>query len=345
MKPLTVLGLGLTAVLTLRAIARRKTFDFHGRVVFVTGGGRGLGLAVARELGRRGASLALCSRSEVELTIAREEFAGAGVPVATRVCDVRDADAVKATVAAFEAELGAIDVVVNVAGVIEVGPIDALTLADYRDAIDTNLFGGIHTTEAVRESMVRRREGRIVNVTSLGGKIPIPHLLPYSTSKFAFVGYSEGLRTELARYGVVVTTIVPGLMRTGSPPQATFAGQPEKEYAMFAPSDSLPFTSVSAETARTGDRRGVRARRGRARDLVAGAGRHPRLRARAATRRALSRDVRSRAAGRRRQHGASPRREERVGADGAGLPAHERDARRVPPGARDDRPRPLEARS
>lgn len=249
MKPLVSLGLAVSAVLLLRRIARPRRFDFSGRVAMISGGARGLGLGVARELARRGAKLALFSRSKIELDAAREEFERAGVRVAVRVCDVRDAVAVRDAVTAFEAELGPIDVVVNVAGVIEVGPIDALTLADYRDAVDTNLFGGIHTVEAVRERMMLRREGRIVNITSLGAKIPIPHLLPYTVSKFAFLGYSEGLRTELARYGIVVTTIVPGLMRTGSPPQATFAGQTKKEYAMFAPSDSLPFTSVSVETA------------------------------------------------------------------------------------------------
>jgi short-subunit dehydrogenase len=137
----------------------------------------------------------------------------------------------------------------DVAGVIEVGPVDALTIDDYEDALQTNLLGAIRVVESVRASMCERRRGRIVNVTSLGGKIAIPHLLPYSASKFGLVGYSEGLRTELARYGVLVTTIVPGLMRTGSAPQATFAGQPKKEYAMFAPSDALPFTSVSVEQA------------------------------------------------------------------------------------------------
>ena len=151
--------------------------------------------------------------------------------------------------ARFEHELGPIDVLVNVAGIIEVGPVDALELKSYEDAIETNYLGAVRAVEAVRASMCERRTGRIVNITSLGGKIAIPHLLPYSASKFALVGYSEGLRTELARYGVVVTTIVPGLMRTGSAVQATFAGQPEKEYAMFAPSDALPFTSVSVEHA------------------------------------------------------------------------------------------------
>jgi short-subunit dehydrogenase len=248
-KRLIFASIAAAAIFGPRAIARIRRYDLKGRVVLVTGGGRGLGLQVAREAARRGAKLALFSRSAIELDAARHELERDGAVVVTDVCDVRDGEQVRRTVDGFSAALGPIDVVVNVAGVIEVGPVDALTMDDYEDAIQTNFLGAVRTVEAVRETMCARGSGRIVNITSLGGKISIPHLLPYSASKFALVGYSEGLRAELARYGVVVTTVVPGLMRTGSPPQATFAGQPKKEYAMFAPSDALPFTSVSVREA------------------------------------------------------------------------------------------------
>jgi short-subunit dehydrogenase len=244
------LSIGLAAALAVRAtLARNRRYDLAGATVLVTGGGRGLGLQIAREAARRGARLALCSRSTVELAAARRELVATGAVVETMQCDVRDDAAVRSAVAYFTQMLGPIDVLVNVAGVIEVGPVDALGMRDYEDAIATNLLGAIRMVESVRQSMCERRRGRIVNITSLGGKISIPHLLPYSASKFGLVGYSEGLRAELARYGVYVTTVVPGLMRTGSAPQATFAGQPKKEYAMFAPSDALPFTSVSVERA------------------------------------------------------------------------------------------------
>jgi short-subunit dehydrogenase len=242
-------ALGAAALAGYRIARRLRRYDLRDKVVLISGGGRGLGLQVAREAARRGAKLALFSRSAIELEAARDELVRAGATVETAVCDVRDGAAVSNTVGRFVRELGPIDVLVNVAGVIEVGPVDALTLDDYEDAISTNYLGAVRTVEAVRASMCERRTGRIVNITSLGGKIAVPHLLPYSASKFALVGYSEGLRMELARYAVVVTTIVPGLMRTGSPVQATFAGQPEKEYALFAPSDSLPFTSVSVQEA------------------------------------------------------------------------------------------------
>jgi short-subunit dehydrogenase len=97
--------------------------------------------------------------------------------------------------------------------------------------------------------MIARGGGRIANVTSIGGKIAVPHLLPYTASKFALVGLSEGLRAELARHGVAVTTIVPGLMRTGSHVQAGFKGEIEAEYRWFAASATSHLTSMSAERA------------------------------------------------------------------------------------------------
>ena len=245
----------IAAALVLAAVAARVIRDvrrarrpdaFRDKLVLVSGGGRGLGLQIAREAAKRGARLALISRSEPELSAAADELRAAGTIVDTAVCDVRSDTDVRDTVARLTDVLGPVDVLCNVAGVIEVGPVDALTIDDYRDAIETNYLGAVRLVEAVRPAMQRRGTGRIVNITSLGGRIPVPHLLPYSASKFAILGYSEGLHAEVARFGIGVTTVVPGLMRTGSPPQATFAGQPKKEYAMFAPSDSLPLVSVSA---------------------------------------------------------------------------------------------------
>ena len=104
---------------------------------------------------------------------------------------------------------------------------------------------------AVLPQMRARRQGRIVNIASIGGKIAIPHLMPYSASKFTLVGYSEGLRAEVQRDGIHVTTICPGLMRTGSPRNATFKGQHEAEYAVFKISDSIPLLTLnSADAAR-----------------------------------------------------------------------------------------------
>jgi short-subunit dehydrogenase len=103
--------------------------------------------------------------------------------------------------------------------------------------------------EAVLPQMRQRRTGRIVNISPIGGKVSVPHLLPYVVSKFALSGFSEGLHAELAKDGIVVTTVIPGLMRTGSPPHAFFKGKNQAEYAWFSIGDSLPFITISAERA------------------------------------------------------------------------------------------------
>ena len=117
------------------------------------------------------------------------------------------------------------------------------------EALDTNFWGPLHAIRAVLPEMRRRRAGRILNVASIGGKIGTPHLAPYSASKFALVGLSEALRAELAREGIVVTTVCPGLMRTGSPRHAYFKGRHRAEFAWFSISDSLPGLSMDAERA------------------------------------------------------------------------------------------------
>lgn len=126
---------------------------------------------------------------------------------------------------------------------------ELMDVEDFRSAMDVNFWGPLYAILAVLPEMKRRRSGRIVNVASIGGKISVPHLLPYSASKFALVGLSEGLRAELAADGIQVSTICPGLMRTGSPRHALFKGQHREEYAWFSISDSLPIASMSAERA------------------------------------------------------------------------------------------------
>src|SRR5262249_19588566 len=145
--------------------------------------------------------------------------------------------------------LGAIDVLVNNAGVIQVGPVATMTVDDFESAMASNFWGAVYTTLAALPAMRAIRRGRIVNIASIGGKVSVPHLLPYSASKFALVGFSEGLRAELAPTGVLVTTVCPGLMRTGSPRNALFKGRHRAEYAWFAISDSLPGISMDVESA------------------------------------------------------------------------------------------------
>ncbi len=241
------LALGAGALLGLRAVLRaRRALDLRGKGVLITGGSRGLGLVMAREFGRQGALPILCARDGAELDRAVSDLNRNGVNAAGFPCDVTDRRQVDWLIAEVLGRYGHIDVLVNNAGVIQVGPMEVMTLADYEEAMAAHFWAPLYTTLAVLPAMRARGTGRIVNITSIGGKIGVPHLLPYCASKFALVGFSEGLRAELARDGIRVTTVIPGLMRTGSPRNATFKGQHRAEYAWFAISDSLPLLSMSA---------------------------------------------------------------------------------------------------
>jgi NAD(P)-dependent dehydrogenase (short-subunit alcohol dehydrogenase family) len=248
---LAVVGvLGLAATVAARAALRRsRWFSFGGKTVLVTGGSRGLGLVLARQLVDAKARVAICARTEADLQAAERELRQRGGDVLTVPCDVTDADQVAAIVDQVTEDLGPIDVLFNVAGIIEVGPLDAMTREDFERSMNTHFWGALNTTLAVLPGMRVQRWGRIVNIASLGGKRAVPHMLPYCASKFALVGLSNGLRTELAKDGILVTTICPSLMRTGSPRNAIFKGQHRKEYAWFSIGDSLPMAAMSAEKA------------------------------------------------------------------------------------------------
>jgi NAD(P)-dependent dehydrogenase (short-subunit alcohol dehydrogenase family) len=244
------LGMVAAAALGTRALLRRaRRFDLADAVVLVTGGSRGLGLALAREFGRLGARLAICGRNADALRRAGEDLLARGVDAAAVPCDVTRREDVEALVRSVVDRYGRIDVLVNNAGIIEVGPLATMTPEDFERAMATNFWPALHATLAVAPLMQRQGAGRIVNIASIGGKVSVPHLLPYSASKFALVGLSEGLRAELAPSGILVTTVCPGLMRTGSPRNASFKGQHRAEYAWFALSDSLPGVSMDVERA------------------------------------------------------------------------------------------------
>lgn len=225
------------------------TADRKRPVAVVTGASRGLGFLLAGEFGRRGYDLAVCARSKDGLDAVRPDLLATGARVLTVVCDVsRQAD-VQRLVEETEREFGRIDVLVNNAGLIQVGPVDVMTTEHFADALGVMLWGMIHSSLAALPLLRRSEQAVIVNITSIGGKMPAPHLLPYTTAKFAAVGFSEGLRAELAKDGVSVTTAVPGLMRTGSPRNALFTGDRTAEHRWFALAGSIPVLSMDAERA------------------------------------------------------------------------------------------------
>jgi NAD(P)-dependent dehydrogenase (short-subunit alcohol dehydrogenase family) len=245
------LAAGVAAAFVGSQVARRRHgISFGGRIVVITGGSRGLGLVMARKLAAQGARLVILARDERELDRAKrllEEEHRAEV-LAIR-CDVRRRADVRAAVDRILEAWSAVDVLINNAGVIQVGPLEHMQHEDFENAMATHFWGPLNLMLELIPVMRRRGFGRIVNIASIGGRVAIPHLAPYSASKFALRGLSDAIRTELAPHGIRVTTVSPGLMRTGSPMNAQVKGQHEAEYAWFAISDSLPGVSISAERA------------------------------------------------------------------------------------------------
>jgi NAD(P)-dependent dehydrogenase (short-subunit alcohol dehydrogenase family) len=246
---LGLLAFAAGACVVKSLVRRNFAYDFKDKVVLITGGSRGLGLVLAREFAREDSRLAICARDEDELNRARVDLESLGAEVMTHRCDVANRAEVMELVASVHDRFGGIDVLVNNAGIIQMGPIEVMTHEDFEKAMNAHFWGPLNTMMAVLPRMRARKSGRIVNISSIGGKVSVPHLVPYCASKFALTGLSKGLRTELLKDGVAVTTVCPGLMRTGSPRNAGFKGKHREEYAWFSISDASPLVSVSAENA------------------------------------------------------------------------------------------------
>lgn len=239
---------GIGAVMLGRELWKRTHRDlrFDGQVVVITGGSRGLGFAMAQEFAARGAKLVICGRDEEVLREAEARLRSSRTEVMAVPCNIADQDQAARLIADATERFGRVDVLVNNAGTIAVGPIESQTLADFQSAMDTMFWGMVYTTLAALPQMMQRRSGRIVNITSIGGKVAIPHLTPYCCAKFAAVGFSEALRAELAKDRISVTTVVPGLMRTGSHANAVFKGDHRKEYSWFSLGATLPLSAMDA---------------------------------------------------------------------------------------------------
>ncbi len=238
--------------LAARAARSTRAVTFNRKTALITGGSRGLGLMLSQKLLQEGARVAILARDEDELERAAEHlrpYLSDDARLHTIACDLRDAEATLGACAEAARVLGSIDLLINNAGIIQVGPLDTITEGDFRDALDTHLWGPLRTIQATLPGMRARRAGRIVNITSIGAVISPPHLIPYSTSKYALRGMSEGLRHELAGSGVSVTTVCPGLMRTGSTARARFKGRHREEHAWFTIADAMPILSSSASSA------------------------------------------------------------------------------------------------
>lgn len=221
---------------------------FRGHRVIITGGARGLGLAIARRMSALGARVILVSRSAEELDRAVADIERRGGSAIAHVCDVRDEAAIKRLVSSVVAEIGPIDTIVNCAGIIEMTPFVHATNEDFEESLATHFWGPLYLTRAALPSLIRQR-GRIVNISSIGGRVSVPHLMPYCVGKFALCALSDGLRAELAPDGVSVLTVTPGLMRTGSYRNVVVRGQHTAEARWFAIGAATPLTAVDVDYA------------------------------------------------------------------------------------------------
>jgi NAD(P)-dependent dehydrogenase (short-subunit alcohol dehydrogenase family) len=245
-RAVTAGALAVGAALLGRFVRASRAADFRGCSVIITGGSRGLGLLLARQFGSEGARVTLAARDAGELERARQDLEARGIDVSVFVCDVGIKGQAQRLVDNVIARTGRIDVLLNNAGVIQVAPLEHMTHGDFEEAMDVHFWGPLHTMSAAIPAMRRQGGGRILNVSSIGGKIAVPHLAPYSASKFALAGLSDAFRGEVAKHGIYVTTVFPGLMRTGSPFNAWFKGRHRDEFTWFAISDSLPILSIDA---------------------------------------------------------------------------------------------------
>lgn len=247
---LAIAGGAAAAALALRsALRRRRRIAFHGRVVLITGGSRGLGLELARVFGREGARVALLARDEETLARAEHDLRQRGVDVLAIAADVGDRREAEDTVDQVVRHFGRLDVVVNAAGSMLFAPLTQTRAGDYREMLRVYFWGPYYLSRAALAPMRRQGGGRIVDIVSIGGRVALPHLAPYTVGKFALAGWSGALRAEVRRDGIRVTTVYPGLMRTGSHLHAMFRGRARGEFAWFAALAGNPLASIDVARA------------------------------------------------------------------------------------------------
>jgi len=242
-------ALGIGAVQLLRSLRTQPSYSFYDKSVVITGGSRGLGLVMARQLAAEGANLTLMARDPHEVARAAQELADLPIQVLSIAGDVRNQVEAQQMIDAAMQRFGRVDVLINNAGVIQTGPIEHMTVEDFREALAVHTMGPLYTMLAAVPYMRRQGGGRIVNICSIGGKVAVPHMAPYVTSKHALAGLSAGMRAELAKDNIRVMTVFPGLMRTGSHMNALFKGRHAQEFTWFSVLDSLPLVSIDARRA------------------------------------------------------------------------------------------------
>ena len=190
------------------------TFRLDGKLALVTGSSSGIGLALARGLGQAGATLVLNGRDAPKLATAAAALRAEGLTVHERAFDVTDGEAVQAAIAGIEAEVGAIEILVNNAGLQRRGAFHELAAADWQAVMRTNVDSVFHVGQAVARRMVSRRRGRIINICSVMSELGRPDVSPYTASKGAVKMLTKGMAIDLGPHGITVNGIGPGYFKT-----------------------------------------------------------------------------------------------------------------------------------
>ena len=209
--------------------------DLSGKNVLITGGARGVGLELALEFARRGAQIVLADRDEGALPEARAAVAVLGTEVRAWPVDVTDPPSILGLRERVRGDLGPLDVLVNNAGVVFGGPFADVPLAQHFKTFEVNTLGVVAMTHAFLPDLVSRPEAHLVNIASASGFIGLPYGSTYASSKWAVIGFSESIRSELKLIGqehVHVTIVCPSYIGTGmfegaKPPKATHLLEPE----------------------------------------------------------------------------------------------------------------------
>jgi NAD(P)-dependent dehydrogenase (short-subunit alcohol dehydrogenase family) len=247
-----LLSAALVALFLLCVIVgliRMARYPLRDKVVLITGGSRGLGLVLARRICAAGGKVALIARDREELGRAKADLARRGGAIQAVQCDLLDAEQIESAVRQIIDRFDKIDILINNAGIIEVGPLEHMTREDFERAMRLHFWAPFELIARIVPEMRVWGSGRIVNISSIGGKVAVPHMAPYSASKFALTGFSDALRAELARDNIHVTTVAPGMMRTGSHVNAKFKGRHNAEFRWFSASAGAPLISMNADRA------------------------------------------------------------------------------------------------